>query len=73
MNDEMRNWLKISDEISAKNFISGAVAGGTAGACQCIITSPMEMAKIAGQTGTPLKTLYNQRYKIVKHMYCKSV
>jgi len=61
VNDEMRSRLKISDEISAKNLIAGAVAGATAGACQCIITSPMEMAKIAGQTGTPLKTLYNQR------------
>ena len=45
-------------EVSLKNKI---IAGATAGACQCIVTSPMEMAKIAGQTGTPLKHLWAQR------------
>ena len=59
VNDKMRSRLTDSNgNISIGNQI---IAGATAGACQCVVTSPMEMFKIAGQTGIPLKTIWNER------------
>ena len=59
VNDKMRSRLTDKNgDISIPNQI---IAGATAGACQCIVTSPMEMFKIAGQTGIPVKVTWNER------------
>ena len=56
VNDKMRTRLTDKDgNLSVQKQI---IAGATAGACQCIITSPMEMFKIAGQTGVPDKLTF---------------
>ena len=60
VNDKMRTRLTDKDgNLSVQKQI---IAGATAGACQCIITSPMEMFKIAGQTGVPVGEMWRQRY-----------
>merc|ERR1712227_502805 len=59
VNDKMRTRLTDKDgNLSVQKQI---IAGATAGACQCIITSPMEMFKIAGQTGVPVGEMWRQR------------
>ena len=60
VNDKMRTRLTDKDgNLSVQKQI---IAGATAGACQCIVTSPMEMFKIAGQTGVPVGEMWRQRY-----------
>jgi hypothetical protein len=58
-NDYMRKYL--SDSNGHVNIKSQILAGATAGIAQSVVTSPMEMLKIAGQTGIPIKTLWRQR------------
>ena len=59
VNDKMRS--RLTDSNGNISIVNQIAAGATAGACQCVITSPMEMFKIAGQTGIPLKTIWDER------------
>ena len=59
VNDKMRT--RLSDKNGNISIANQIAAGATAGACQCVVTSPMEMFKIAGQTGIPLKTIWEER------------
>jgi len=59
VNDKMRT--RLTDKNGVISIPNQIAAGATAGACQCVVTSPMEMFKIAGQTGIPLKTIWNER------------
>ena len=52
---------RLSDRNGKISVADEILAGATAGACQCIITSPMEMFKIAGQTGVPVFTTWKIR------------
>ena len=54
--------LRLTDKNGVISIPNQIAAGATAGACQCVVTSPMEMFKIAGQTGIPLKTIWNERF-----------
>ena len=59
VNDRMR--ARLSDKNGKISVTNEILAGATAGACQCIVTSPMEMFKIAGQTGIPVSTTWKER------------
>jgi len=59
VNDRMR--ARLTDKNGNISIANQVIAGATAGTCQCIVTSPMEMFKIAGQTGTPVSVTWAQR------------
>ena len=59
VNDRMR--ARLSDRNGKISVTNEILAGATAGACQCIVTSPMEMFKIAGQTGVPVLSTWKIR------------
>lgn len=59
VNDKMRT--RLTDKDGNLGVQKQIIAGATAGACQCIVTSPMEMFKIAGQTGVPVGEMWRQR------------
>jgi len=59
INDKMR--ARLTDKNGEISIANQVVAGATAGACQCIVTSPMEMFKIAGQTGIPVSVTWAER------------
>jgi len=59
VNDKMR--ARLTDKNGNISIQNQVIAGATAGACQCIVTSPMEMFKIAGQTGIPVKQTWAER------------
>jgi len=54
VNDYMRHQLRKDGKISVS---SDVIAGGTAGLCQVIITSPMEMMKIYGQDAGRIRAI----------------
>ena len=62
-------------QTSTQNKLMGSLAGGLAGACQIIITTPMELLKIQqqdqGRTGTIPWSFWN--CSVLHHSYEYSV
>jgi len=59
VNDMIRNHYNVDNLTGMKAIWYGALAGSTAGFCQSVITTPMELSKIKGQMKAKTGESYN--------------
>ena len=59
VNEQVRK--RLTDSNGPISVPSQIIAGVSAGLAQSIVTSPMEMFKIGGQTGVPIRDIIKQR------------